>query len=86
MHFFINLLLFFFFLYQQTSQQWKYVYLITAGMLLGCGIIYLIFSTSNLQDWNTPNKMNENEKELEHLSCKKNDEKKTEDVKLSLKK
>lgn len=39
---------------QQTIEQWKYVFLITAGMLLVCGFIYVIFSESNLADWNTP--------------------------------
>lgn len=61
--------------FQQTIQQWKYVYLITAGMLLSCGFIYVFFSTSNLQPWNTP-EVNQDENELEHLTCK-NDNKDT---------
>lgn len=33
-------------------------------MLVGTGILYLLFSNSDLQTWNTPNKENTNESEL----------------------
>lgn len=40
--------------FQPTLQQWKYVFLIAAGISSICGILHVIFSESNLQVWNTP--------------------------------
>lgn len=39
---------------QQTSEQWKWVFLISAAMLGVCGLIYVLFSKAELQPWNTP--------------------------------
>lgn len=39
---------------QQTPQQWQYVFLITAAMLIACGLIYLLFTVAELQPWNSP--------------------------------
>lgn len=35
-------------------QQWQLVFLIGAAMLLGCGIVYVLFADANLQSWNSP--------------------------------
>ncbi|XP_021707463.1 sialin [Aedes aegypti] len=37
----------------QTVKQWEYVFLITAGMLIVCGILYTLFADATLQPWNT---------------------------------
>ncbi|XP_058829359.1 sialin [Topomyia yanbarensis] len=37
----------------QTVQQWQYVFLICAGMLIVCGILYILFADSTLQSWNS---------------------------------
>lgn len=37
----------------QTLEQWKKVYLITAVMLISTGSLYLCFGNSNLQEWNS---------------------------------
>lgn len=39
---------------QHNVEPWKYVFLICAAMQISCGIIYVIFSDSNLQPWNKP--------------------------------
>ena len=38
--------------FQQTLEQWQYVFFITAGMLIISGLIYVFFSDSTLQSWN----------------------------------
>jgi MFS family permease len=40
---------------RQTSiEPWKYVFEICATMQIICGILYLLFSDSSLQEWNKP--------------------------------
>jgi MFS family permease len=39
---------------QHSVEPWKYVFLICAAMQISCGIIYMIFSSSDLQSWNKP--------------------------------
>ncbi|XP_055840179.1 sialin [Episyrphus balteatus] len=51
----------------QTFESWKYVFLITAGMLIGCGLLYVLFGSSTLQIWNTPQNF-EDDKERHLLS------------------
>lgn len=41
-----------FFIQQQTTEQWKIVFLISAGMLIVSGILYVLFSDSTEQHWN----------------------------------
>ncbi|KAL9702381.1 hypothetical protein quinque_005899 [Culex quinquefasciatus] len=37
----------------QTVKQWEYVFLITAGMLIVGGILYMLFADSTQQPWNS---------------------------------
>lgn len=39
---------------QNSVEPWKYVFEICAAMQITCGIIYLLFSDSSLQEWNKP--------------------------------
>ncbi|KAI8123658.1 hypothetical protein FF38_12474 [Lucilia cuprina] len=36
----------------QTFESWKHVFLISATMLIGAGVLYVCFADSTLQDWN----------------------------------
>ncbi|XP_061401810.1 sialin-like, partial [Musca vetustissima] len=36
----------------QTFEAWRNVFLITAGVLIACGTLYLLFADSSLQPWN----------------------------------
>lgn len=42
----------FIFFKQQSVEQWHYVFLITAIVLIVCGGIFVIFGDSSLQSWN----------------------------------
>lgn len=39
---------------QNSIEPWKYVFGICAAMQIICGILYLLFSDSSLQEWNKP--------------------------------
>lgn len=39
---------------QNSVEPWKYVFEICAAMQISCGILYLLFSDSSLQEWNKP--------------------------------
>lgn len=39
---------------QNSVEPWKYVFEICATMQIICGILYLLFSDSSLQEWNKP--------------------------------
>jgi MFS family permease len=39
---------------QHNTEPWKYVFLICAAMQIICGIFYMLFSDSTLQEWNKP--------------------------------
>ncbi|XP_037044101.1 sialin-like isoform X2 [Bradysia coprophila] len=41
---------------QQTSEQWKYVFLLTAGMSILSGLVFVLFSSSEEQSWNKSTK------------------------------
>ncbi|XP_037044095.1 sialin-like isoform X2 [Bradysia coprophila] len=41
---------------QQTREQWKYVFLITAGMSILSGLVFVLFSSSDEQSWNKSSK------------------------------
>lgn len=60
---------------QQTSQQWKYVFLITAGMTFVCGMVFMIFGSSEEQSWNKLSKSVEmkplNESKSKKTACEK---------------
>lgn len=59
------------FLFQQTVQQWQYVFLIAAGILLFSGTTYVLFADSRLQSWNNRScYQNGTHKELESLQPK----------------
>ncbi|XP_067628286.1 sialin [Eurosta solidaginis] len=60
----------------QTIEAWKNVFLLCAGMLLVCGVLYVLFSDSTLQDWNSPKHAAViDPKELESLNAKLDNEK-----------
>lgn len=63
----INLLL------QQTIEQWKFVYLISAAVTTSAGIFYVFFADASLQEWN--NCENVNDKEMESLQKNQSKEK-----------
>lgn len=62
----------------QTVTSWKYVFLISSGMLLASGILYVLFSESNLQSWNSPKKSEDKEREMQPLNGDKEKEAATE--------
>lgn len=39
---------------QNSIEPWKYVFAICATMQIICGVLYLLFSDSSLQEWNKP--------------------------------
>uniref|UniRef100_A0A0K8W4V3 Vesicular glutamate transporter 3 n=1 Tax=Bactrocera latifrons TaxID=174628 RepID=A0A0K8W4V3_BACLA len=52
----------------QTIEAWRNVFLLCAGMLIGCGVLYVFLSDSTLQDWNSPKRaLVIDPKELEYL-------------------
>lgn len=57
-------------------EQWQKVFWISAGMLLISGILYVIFSKSEVQKWNTPSTRVEeiSREELEKLKGQKDGE------------
>ncbi|KAJ9577119.1 hypothetical protein L9F63_006327 [Diploptera punctata] len=66
-----------FFTYQnQTIEQWKKVYLISAAMVAVPGFISLCFTTSDLQKWNSPDKEQNHEFDLLKVNSPQEDEKK----------
>ncbi|CAD7086587.1 unnamed protein product [Hermetia illucens] len=56
----------------QTVTSWKYVFFIAAGMLIICGMIYVIFCKTTIQSWNTAKKDDDIE-EMEKLNYIKNE-------------
>lgn len=53
--------------------QWQKVFWLASVILIVCGVLYLFFSKSTLQPWNTPegsDKKNANESELVTLKSK----------------
>ncbi|XP_058459234.1 sialin [Malaya genurostris] len=54
----------------QTVQQWQYVFLISASMLIAGGIMYILFADSTLQSWNSSDHLDVmNGRELETLKA-----------------
>ncbi|KAJ6646778.1 Sialin [Pseudolycoriella hygida] len=51
----------------QTSEQWKLVFFISAGMTSACGMIFIIFGSAELQKWNNSS----NEIEMKSLKGKR---------------
>ncbi|XP_061393380.1 sialin-like [Musca vetustissima] len=51
----------------QTFESWKYVFLICAAMLIGSGVLYVLFAESTLQKWNDYNSRAD-DKELMQLT------------------
>lgn len=39
---------------QHNLEPWKYVFAICAAVQIICGVLYLLFSDSTLQEWNNP--------------------------------
>lgn len=54
------------------------MFLISSGMLLASGILYVLFSESNLQSWNSPRKSEDKEREMQPLNGDKEKEAATE--------
>lgn len=44
---------------QNSLEPWKYVFQIVAAMQIVCGVLYLLFSDSSLQEWNKPQNLPE---------------------------
>lgn len=51
------------------------MFFIGAAMLIGCGIVYVLFADADLQCWNTPKQSNAGDKEMQPLKKKSDDEK-----------
>ncbi|XP_055299849.1 sialin isoform X2 [Sitodiplosis mosellana] len=49
----------------QSIQQWQYVFLICAAVLLFCGAVYVLFADSTLQSWNQPETTSKSNKDKE---------------------
>lgn len=41
-------------MFQQTIDQWQKVFWIASSLLISCGIVYLMFTKSELHSWNSP--------------------------------
>ncbi|XP_026474371.1 sialin-like [Ctenocephalides felis] len=48
----------------QTIEQWQKVFLLATAMLVVCGLLYLVFADSNLQSWNSPDKIVQDPEEI----------------------
>ncbi|KAM7358545.1 sialin-like [Cochliomyia hominivorax] len=59
----------------QTFEAWTYVFLICAAMLIGCGVLYVIFADSRVQKWNNYNRA---DVDKDSYLLNNNNEKKTE--------
>ena len=35
-------------------EKWKYIFYMTSGLSIGSGMIFILFSDSTLQSWNSP--------------------------------
>ncbi|XP_052132764.1 vesicular glutamate transporter 2-like [Frankliniella occidentalis] len=58
----------------QSTEQWKKVFLISGLMSIGAGLLYVILADSEVQPWNNPELENsDQEKEMKPLSAKKED-------------
>uniref|UniRef100_A0A1B6EC40 Major facilitator superfamily (MFS) profile domain-containing protein n=2 Tax=Clastoptera arizonana TaxID=38151 RepID=A0A1B6EC40_9HEMI len=55
----------------QTIEQWRIVFLITSGMLVSTGSLYLIFAKSEIQSWNGGYETREQTEEQEALRTDK---------------
>ena len=60
------------FMFQQTVEQWTLVFIITSIMLLVPGILYQFFSSSKLQEWNSPTDL-KTDQELENICSEEKD-------------
>lgn len=61
----------------QSITAWRWIFLICAAMLLGCGALYIAFNDTSIQPWNKSSDENKDDKELQPLK----DGKETEAVK-----
>ena len=50
--------------FQQTFESWSNVFLISAAMLIGSGILYVCFADSTLQKWNSGVAVAQTDKEM----------------------
>lgn len=44
----------FLFVLQDTVEQWQYIFLISAGVAICSGLLFLTFWSSDLQEWDRP--------------------------------
>ena len=47
--------------FQQTLEAWRGVFLLAAGMYVGCNVVFIMFGSGSVQHWN-------NAKEREQLA------------------
>lgn len=40
----------------QTTESWRYIFFITAGLLILSGVIYIFFADNEMQEWNSGKK------------------------------
>ena len=45
--------------FQQTHEAWGQVFLLAAGIYIGCNIIFVLFGSGSVQHWNNPEADNE---------------------------
>lgn len=67
----------------QTFEAWRNVFLLCAGMLIGSGVLYVLFADSTLQDWNAPKHalvIDPNELEFLHTKVTNENEKQSNDT------
>ncbi|XP_065204372.1 sialin-like [Planococcus citri] len=59
--------------FNNDMEKWQYIFYITAGFSIGGGIIFIFFSDSTLQHWNSPKEVPEiskNSVEMSNDTCK----------------
>lgn len=64
------------FFFQQTTYQWKLVYIIVSALLIVPGAVYMCFATSDLQPWNSPGMKGQELKQIHSVNNDKDVEEK----------
>lgn len=55
----------------QSIVAWRWIFLICAAMLLGCGVLYIACNDTSIQPWNKSSDENKDDKELQPLKGEK---------------
>lgn len=51
----------------QSITAWRWIFLICAAMLLGCGVLYMAFNDTSIQPWNKSSDEDRDDKEMQPL-------------------